>query len=145
MWIVIDLRVDWKLDPIKEVERVDKQFRNRIIRIGMNKACGIVKKAIAEKAKQDTGTLVKSLRIKVKSYKAKSAWVGVVGPKGSYTRTVGNKVYKPSRYASLLEFGTSKMAKRPFLKPALDASKGQYLSTLIAKIREQVEATLKKA
>ena len=43
-------------------------------------------------------------------------------------------------YAALLEFGTTRMEPRPFLRPALVASRDQILADVAAEIRREFEA-----
>lgn len=49
------------------------------------------------------------------------------------------------RHAHLLEFGTVKMAPRPFLRPAWDQDSRAMLMRLSDNLRKQIEAAVKRA
>jgi HK97 gp10 family phage protein len=46
-------------------------------------------------------------------------------------------------YYKFIEFGTSKMAARPFMRPAFEAMKGQALDAMRDKMREKIAEHLK--
>ncbi len=63
---------------------------------------------------------------------------GTIRDLGSFMeRSVeGKPVFRnPTRYAHLLELGTSRMAAKPFLRPVMDANRGRFVGILKANIR----------
>lgn len=60
--------------------------------------------------------------------------------KSSY-RISWNK--KDAFYGRFLEFGTSKMAAKPFLRPAYDAVRGQATRAVKTRMREEIKKALK--
>ncbi len=48
-------------------------------------------------------------------------------------------------YGRFLEFGTAKMAARPFLRPAFDARSGEALGIFTDKLRENIERARRRA
>ena len=144
----------WEIAPIKTADQLSKGLRNKAIRIAMNKASAVVKNAVIAKVPVRYGYLKKSIKIKLKNYKNSAVWVSVVGPKSDFKRNKGKRkrgpkkgqpiTHRPSNYAKLLEKGTKHAKAHPFLKPALDATKGQFMDTLRQKIEEQVNQLLPK-
>lgn len=55
---------------------------------------------------------------------------------GGLTRRVGVR----QRYGVYLEFGTTRMQKRPFMKPAFEQAKGGMLRLIRQQIREAIKA-----
>jgi hypothetical protein len=50
----------------------------------------------------------------------------------------------PSAYAHLIEKGSKRSQSHPFLQPALDSTKDEYLTTLALAIERQISAQLQK-
>lgn len=146
--------VKWKIDPVREADKLEKGVRNKVVRIAMNKASGVVKAAVVSNAPSRYGFLKKSIRIKVKNYKNKAVWVSVIGPKSDFKRNKGKVkrgekkgtpiTHRPSNYARLVEKGTKKAKAHPFLKPALKSTQSAFMSTLRASIKDQVQTLLPK-
>ena len=87
-----------------------------------------------------TGNLARSIIISdkkrgaVKEDGVVKVWLGASYQKGAR-----------GRHAHLVEFGTVKMAPRPFLRPAWDQDSRAMLGRLSDKLREQIEAAIKRA
>jgi HK97 gp10 family phage protein len=75
-----------------------------------------------------TGTLENSILV---TYVPEDS---VAGKLATYMVTFNQKAW----YARLLEFGTSKMAARPFIRPSYEAKKEEAGSAVINKIQESV-------
>jgi HK97 gp10 family phage protein len=135
-------KFEFSIDPIKQADKLKAGLRNKIIRIAINKAASTVKSQVISNAPQRTGSLKKSIRIKVKNYRAKNVWVAIVGASSKYKRTKKKKIIIPVFYAKLVETGTKHSPARPYLKPALAQKQQAYIETLRAKIKEQVEEIL---
>ncbi|GAA5124663.1 HK97 gp10 family phage protein [Luteolibacter yonseiensis] len=87
---------------------------------------------------KDTGLLQKSISLSVKTVRGeKSARVGPrKGMRQMVTRTdkrTGKQFQEkadPSNYSHLVEYGTSHSAAKPFIRPAIDTSKGEVLNAM---------------
>ena len=75
-----------------------------------------------------TGTLIKSLGIKLRRYRGGKVVLALAGP---VSGIVGPHGEKPTHYAHLVEFGhmtkRGKVGARPFMTPAWEATKDQVL------------------
>lgn len=107
-------RVDFKIEGAAEMERLLKELGPRTASKLGAQALRAGAKPILQEAKRlvpkDTRQLEKAITTKTERQQAMSD-----------TRSVLIGFRKPrSRIAHLLEFGTSKMPARPFMRPALD-------------------------
>lgn len=105
-----------------------------------------VRKAAQQHARgiRDTGQLYKSLGLTVRRVRKKgqtvNRYTARVGPRGGFgitlgTKTKGKKKGQPIRrdpryYAHLIEYGTSRTAARPFIRPALASSESAIMAGL---------------
>ena len=113
-----------------------------------------VNKAAKQNAKvlQDTGTLWRSIGIKVKRItRAGIVWVGV-GPRKGHDITLPNgKKRDPVKYGHLVELGFlnvrtgEHVAARPWLRPAIDSQGRKVLSIYVNKIRAGLISLTNKA
>jgi HK97 gp10 family phage protein len=140
---------------LKPLEGLKKSLVNKILRKAVNEAARTVRTAVKGNAQAvgRYGYLAKSIGIKVKIYK--DIAVAVVGPRTKYQKNKGvykkgkkkgqPKLIKPSKYAHFLEKGTKRSRAKPFLKPALDSSKDEYMTALAAAIERGIAAQLAKS
>ena len=118
-----DFSIDAK-DFLKSLENYDNNVDIKLQEALVKCALGIEKDAKLNLTNQnavDTGRLRMSLYTDVQSVKNYEVEIGTdlskVGPK---KRTKGPGVGTSVEYAPYVEFGTYKMAARPFLRPAYD-------------------------
>ena len=80
---------------------------------------GYLKKAIAFRYSKRSGVG----RVGIKKQK-----IGVQGTGGSAERRHGARVIYPTRYAHLVEFGTTHSRAQPFMLPSVEAEREPYLT-----------------
>lgn len=144
-----DIKATVALD-LNPLERARKGARIAVIRAAQRAAKPV--RASAEAHAQSIrryGFLAKSFGTKTRVY-TRGGLATVIGPKMSYSRVKGKytrgprkgqgRRHTPYRYAWLLERGTKRSRKRPFLRPALDQQGLAYRRRLAA----EVEAELAK-
>jgi HK97 gp10 family phage protein len=139
-----------KVDGLEDLKRalagVDGRVRKKALRKGVNAAAGVILKRARQKVPVRLGLLKKSLGRKVKVYRKEGAVVGIVGPRTGFRRQVGTTkdgrpVFEnPTQIAHLVEKGTRRSRAKPFMRPALEESRGDVSSA----VAEAVQAELGK-
>lgn len=118
----------------------------KIIRPAVRSSTAIVRATAKALVPVRYGALKKSLIVKMKTYSNTGAVVGLVGPDKEYViskppatkrkRNRKSERIMPRFYAHLVELGTVKSPKKPFLKPALKANEQAIISTFKQKLLE---------
>lgn len=100
---------------------------------------------------QRTGQLAKSIGLKVKKVKR--------GPdRGNYTVRVGARTgfatvimeggkpkrTDPVRYAHFVEYGTSKIPAKPFIRPAVESTKEEVVSVMAKALEKHIARAVKR-
>ena len=124
-------KVEFKITGAKELEQTLKEMGPKIaVRIGdkaLREGARVIVREAKRLAPRRTGALRKSIAA-VKGRDPRPEMRSVV---------VGFK--KPGRrYAHLVEFGTSRAAAQPFLRPALDTQAKEALNTITEVLAEGI-------
>lgn len=145
------IAADFFLD-LSPLENVRGSAVRMALRQGINKAAAPVKAAVVSGAERIKlrGFIAKSIRIKVKMYDQSTKWVAVIGPGSKFSRARPGKKPKgkprqrifPAHYAHFTEKGTGRMNPKPFLKPALDATRGRFLEAIRINMKEKLAAVM---
>jgi HK97 gp10 family phage protein len=145
---MFEYKINFNEDPIKAFDGLGKAIKNKAIRISMNKAASEMKADAIGNAPSATGSIKKSIRIKIKNYKKGDIWVCFIGPSTKYKRTIGrgeNKITKyPAKYWYLQEHGYRSVAGKLFLKKTQDTGAQRYFDSLMNAVEEQLHKVLSK-
>lgn len=121
-----------------KLEGLEAKVARKGIRQALRAGANVIRTAMAANAPKDSGFLEEHIDIKTRlksDYLAGSAFIGPNG-KIVYPRKPG----WPSRTAALvarwLEFGTSRMSKKPFMTQAFDTRKEEALEAITEKLRD---------
>ena len=113
---------------LAKLRAVDKAIADRAVKAGLSAAANVVEGAakvnVVEKHIIDTGFLLGSVQAQEPQLNGHGGEVAV---------TVG------AEYAIYHEMGTSRMAARPFMRPALDEHVSEITEALAANIRRVLE------
>jgi len=109
---MIDLKFSFDGDKklIENLKKISRTASGRALRQAAKQGAEIIVQEAKRRAPVDTGTLRKSIRSKFGKRSSDSVTVEI-GP--------SSKAY----YGYFVEFGTSRMAAQPFLRPAIDEHK----------------------
>lgn len=127
----IDVKIDMRgvRDIQRTIERLAPELRKAAYKAVISAGARVVLREAKARAPKDTGILKRSLGIKAKVYG--STPYAVIGPrfgvKGTPRITAKGKKITPHPYfySRLVENGTARTAAKPFMRPALDASRGK--------------------
>lgn len=145
---MFEYKVTWNQDPVKAFDGLAKSIKNKSLRIAINKAASEMKTDAVANAPSTTGSLKKSIRIKIKNYRKGDVWVCFIGPSSTYKRNVGRgknkKTYYPAKYWYLQEHGFRAVSGKHFLKKTLDSKVQRYYDSLMKAVDEQLKKVLAK-
>lgn len=139
--------VDLVLLGVPELHRAlkdfDKAVHKKVIRYAVRQAAKPVLDEARRLVPVKTGALRKSLRIRALKRQRKRTSIGV-------QVVTGEEFFKgDTYYGGFLEFGTKRMAPKPFLRPARDRAKDraivEFRSALLPGLQREIERLEKKA
>lgn len=109
-WCKVEVKFSFDGDKklVENLKKINRTASGRALRRAAKQGAEVIVQEAKRRAPVDTGLLRKSIRSKFKKRRSESVTVEI-GP--------SEKAY----YGYFVEFGTSKMAARPFLRPAADA------------------------
>jgi HK97 gp10 family phage protein len=125
---------------LQELEQKLREFGPRLAKNGLRAAVAAGARVVANEAKRnapvDTGTLKRAVYLKQIREESNASqqtfFVGVRHGKGE------KKKNRDGFYFPFVEFGTEKMAARPFVRPAFEATKEQAAEAIKAKLAERI-------
>lgn len=109
----LQLRLENDREVRRALERLPARLQRRAIRATLRKAARKWLQRAKRLAPVESGTLRKSLGIKVKSDRRRGLGYAVVGPRRGQKRPVDGRMVDPARYAHLVEFGAAPHVIRP--------------------------------
>ena len=134
----VTVRVDGLKELADKLRGMGPDLSRNALRAGVRAAAKLVKDDAAERVPVDTGTLKRALYMKQIREKS-SAWQQtfyVAVRRGKAQRKRALDAY----YWRFVEFGTAKMAARPFLRPAFEANKRQAVDVIAERLKARIES-----
>jgi HK97 gp10 family phage protein len=146
-----------KLEGFAELAAALRELPERVARNGLraavNAGAGVIKKEAIAKAPEDTGALKANFYQKqIREQSGPMQQTFYVGVRKGVAKYASNKANKRSGkagkaykddgttfYWRFMEFGTSKLAPRPFLRPAFDIRKEDAVAAIGAKLDERIQ------
>lgn len=120
----VNIKIQGAEDVLRAFDRFDKASRVNL-RSAVRKNANALRKGMRSRIHNVTGNLSKSISAKYD----KGGFGAVVGP----TRPKGS-------HAHFLEFGTVKMAPRPFITPAAEEQRPKYLDDVRKAVRGAIKS-----
>lgn len=142
------------LTGFKELAAALRALPERVAKNGLHAAVGagarVIRNSARTRAPKDTGEMAKDIQIKRErgqqggdTFVARYSVFVLTGKK---SRLKGKKrnVQRDSYYWRFVEFGTSKMAARPFMRPAFEAEKEAAVAEIGEKLDQRIQAAAKE-
>jgi HK97 gp10 family phage protein len=138
----------FSITGLSDLEKRLSEFSDRvgknILRGAVSAGAAVIRNEARLKAPKDTGEMVRDIMIKrAKEIKGSGdVTYQVFVRTGKKSRLAGKKrnVARDSFYWRFVEFGTSKMSAKPFMRPAFDTQKEKA----VERIREYLAARIEK-
>ena len=135
---------------LKELQEALKQLPANIarnaLRGAVNAGATVIRKEAQARAPKDTGVLRRALYQKqireLSSAVQQTFFVGVRQGKSAKKTKKGTL---DAFYGRFVEFGTSKMPARPFMRPAFEAQKGAAVAAIQAYLEKRIPEEVDKA
>jgi HK97 gp10 family phage protein len=142
------------LTGFKELAAALRQLPQRVAKNGLRAAVGagaaVIRKEARVRAPKDTGEMTKDIQIKrerdTSGGDTFTARYSVFVLTGKKSRLKGKRrdVQRDSYYWRFVEFGTSKMPARPFMRPAYETKKEDAVKAIGAKLDERIQAVARE-
>lgn len=149
------------LEPVlARLKELGPGLQRRALRTGVRKGANIVRKSAQDAAPKRSGAMAKNIRVQFASRTARREGgvafrIGVRGgaqQPGSETRYARSKKGRAGGAAAggstwywrLVEFGTSKMAAQPFMRPALQKNISKIIDTVARDVDDGIDHELKR-
>jgi HK97 gp10 family phage protein len=147
----------------RTIDRLPAELKKRaevpVLRAGAKPINQAAKRKVNVGNEEFPGLLKKSLGIVVK--KVKGIYSARIGARTGFKKSLGTKIarktngkkvkgqpydaYKnPTQYSLMVEMGTRHSAPRPFIRPAVDSTKGEVLGAMAGGLEKHLHRTAKR-
>jgi HK97 gp10 family phage protein len=151
--IAVDMKGLAELE--RKLRQLAEKMQGKALRQATNAGAQVIKRAARARVPVDTGLLKRNIvvgRSRRNSAKGRESYnIFLKKEKRIYANTRANRrrnrvgkkyeVDGPAFYGKFVEMGTSKMAARPFLRPAFEASKQAAVDAVRLKLAEVIKKT----
>lgn len=126
---------DIQITGLKELDRALQELAwpaaRRALRKGMRQGANVVRDEARAKAPIDSGNLKRRIRTRERSEEAGNMRFDIEVPRSAF-------------YGRFLEYGTSKMAAKPFLRPAAEAKTEEAVTVMRDALSEAIEIEMRR-
>jgi HK97 gp10 family phage protein len=131
---MIEVKVEGMEALKREFAKLPQELHAKALRLAVNAAAGVVRKQAMTTAPVDTRVLRKAIyQTRSRSESSASQETAIVGIRfGKKYRRRGMDAW----YWKFIEFGTSKLSARPFLRPAFESTKSKQVDAIVARLRK---------
>ena len=137
-------KISGGVDLTRALEELDQKVKKKILRSAVVAGAAVVKKRAKQIAKskgiEDTGALIRNIAGKGERQRSDTYAQINIGVRHGKPKK-GAKNQDDPFYWHMHEFGTSKMAARPFIRPAFEETQQEVIDTMVARIKKKLEQT----
>ena len=139
----MDLKFEFTNGKIIEeaLNQLPRKLKNKVLRKALRQGGNILLRKARAYAPVKTGALRRGIKLRIDLRGTPSAIINVRIPSRYRNKAKGAK--GGPYYSTFIELGTRKMAARPFLRPAFDASKEQALAKFLEVLNDGIEEQAK--
>lgn len=139
---MVKVEVQGLAELMKAMQELPKELHKGPLRSAVGAGAKVVQDAAKGLAPRDEGTLQKAIyRTRSRSESSAVQETAIVGVRfGRRYRRRGQDAW----YWRFIEFGTVKMAARPFLRPAFETTKAEQLKVLQERLKKAIERAAAK-
>lgn len=129
-----------------KLKRLPQKVARNGLRAAVSAGAAVIRNEARDMAPVDTGEMKKDIQIKRerddRNAQGLVASYSVFVRSGKKSRIAGRSrdIDKDSFYWKFLEFGTSKMAAQPFMRPAFEAKKEAAVEAIGKKLDERIQS-----
>jgi len=127
----------------RALEALDQKVKKKLLRQAVVAGAQVVKKRAKEIARtkgvQDTGALIRNIAGKVEKTNSDTYAQINIGVRHGKPKKNAKRQDDPF-YWHFHEFGTSKMAARPFMRPAFEESKDDVVTAMTERLKKGLES-----
>ena len=127
--------MDIKIEGAKELEKkllsFEPKLGRKVVRQALRKGAKVIQSAAKSNVPVKSGALKKSIKVRALKKRRQSYGVMVATSDGWFK---GDEFY-----GAFLEFGTSKMPAKPFVRPAFDAEKDNAEKIIKNQLQQGIE------
>lgn len=136
------------IDVKKERKRILRKAAKPLVAAAQSKAPVLKSRRRVTVTFQNGGKVTYypgNLRLALRTLEFRKSPDVFVGPKVTKKRKAGDEYGKgrakvDAFYAAMIEFGTSKMPARPYMRPAYESTKGEVMKIIEAEVAKLVQA-----
>ena len=136
-------KISGGVELTRALEALNEKVKKKILRSAVVAGAAVVKKRAKQIAKskgiEDTGALIRNIAAKVERQRSDTYAQINIGVRHGKPKK-GAKNQDDPWYWWQHEFGNSKMAARPFIRPAFEESKEQVIEVMTARLRKGIES-----
>lgn len=134
-----DVEIKGLSELMRALQELPKAVEQKCLKVAVMTGANVIKRAAADLVVRRTGLVAKAVRIafnKKESAPGKSVFHVFVSRKVKVKR---EKRTYDAFYWRFLEFGTVKMAAKPFMRPAFDSTSREAAEVIKGKLAERIE------
>ena len=136
-------KISGGVELTRALEALNEKVKKKILRSAVVAGAAVVKKRAKQIAKskgiEDTGATIRNIAGKVEKQRSDTYAQINIGVRHGKPKK-GAKNQDDPWYWWQHEFGNSKMAARPFIRPAFEESKEEAIEVMTAKLRKGIES-----
>lgn len=138
---VVSVKVEGLRELGERMKGLSEAVNNRIARAATAAGAVVIRNAAQAKVPVDTGNLKKNIIVK-RLPKGESPLTSehiVTVRQGKLTKKQRDKGLEDAYYGKFVEYGTAKMAARPYMRPAFDQNKEKAVEAIQDRIKKRIE------